>query len=147
SKRAFNVDKPWKSHTASERMQLSETDRKRMEGLWEANRDRYVLNDWRMSPLFGVDAVAIGVNVNDKERLVDPFGNMEVDVVHGLVIREIWRRSLLDDELLMQIWDLVDRNFKGYLCREEFVLGTWIVDQCLYGRKLPAKLGKNIWMS
>jgi len=33
--------------------------------------------------------------------------------------------------------DLVDRTGKGRLTRTEFVLGMWLIDQSLAGRKLP----------
>lgn len=34
--------------------------------------------------------------------------------------------------------NLVDHNKKGQLKREEFVVGMWLIDQTLGGRKLPS---------
>lgn len=67
--------------------------------------------------------------------------------IHGLVVRELWRRSRLADDTLRQIWDLVDRRHDGCLDRESFLVGMWLVDQCLYGRKLPPKIDDTLWSS
>lgn len=69
------------------------------------------------------------------------------DHIHGYVVRELWRRSRVPDGTLSQIWDLVDRNHDGTLDRESFLVGIWLVDQCLYGRKLPHKIDDAIWKS
>lgn len=69
------------------------------------------------------------------------------DDIHGYVVRELWRRSRVPDGTLSQIWDLVDRNHDGTLDREGFLVGIWLVDQCLYGRKLPHKIDDAIWKS
>lgn len=67
--------------------------------------------------------------------------------VHGFVVRDLWRRSRLSDATLSRIWTLVDRNFDGTLSRESFLVGMWLVDQCLYGRKLPTQLAPQVWSS
>lgn len=67
--------------------------------------------------------------------------------IHGYIVRELWRRSRLSDTTLAQIWSLVDRNHDGSLDREGFLVGMWLVDQCLYGRKLPHKIDDAIWRS
>jgi len=67
--------------------------------------------------------------------------------IHGIVVRSLWRRSRLSDDTLRQIWDLVDRRGDGCLDREGFLVGMWLVDQCLYGRKLPLKIDDTIWHS
>lgn len=69
------------------------------------------------------------------------------DDIHGYVVRELWRRSRISDDTLAQIWDLVDQNHDGTLNRESFLVGIWLVDQCLYGRKLPYKIDDAIWKS
>lgn len=69
------------------------------------------------------------------------------DDIHGYIVRELWRRSRVPDETLSRIWDLVDRNHDGTLDRESFLVGIWLVDQCLYGRKLPHKINDAIWKS
>jgi hypothetical protein len=44
--------------------------------------------------------------------------------------------------------DLVDRTGKGRLSRTEFVLGMWLIDQSLGGRKLPLfSIPPDAWQS
>ncbi|KAK9237943.1 hypothetical protein V1525DRAFT_402447 [Lipomyces kononenkoae] len=69
------------------------------------------------------------------------------DCVHNLVVRKIWERSRLNRDMLEKIWSLVSRNAQGYLTQTEFLVGTWVVDQCLYGRKLPLQLSPEVWSS
>ncbi|GMF70970.1 unnamed protein product [[Candida] boidinii] len=33
------------------------------------------------------------------------------------------------------------------LSKEEFVVGMWLVDQCLYGKKLPKFISSDVWES
>ncbi|KAK9455350.1 hypothetical protein V1511DRAFT_500216 [Dipodascopsis uninucleata] len=65
--------------------------------------------------------------------------------VQNLVVKRIWERSRLSRETLEKVWDLVCKEPRGYLTKDEFLVGTWIIDQCLYGRKLPQKLSPDIW--
>ena len=67
--------------------------------------------------------------------------------VCNLVVRDLWGRSNLSRETLAAIWDLVDREGLGRLSREEFVVGLWLVDGCLRGRKAPVKVGESVWSS
>ncbi|KAK7204445.1 hypothetical protein BZA70DRAFT_280778 [Myxozyma melibiosi] len=67
--------------------------------------------------------------------------------VHGLVVKQLWKRSRLDAEVLERIWNLVSREKKDYLDQDEFIVGTWLIDQCLYGRKLPQELSPEVWSS
>lgn len=67
--------------------------------------------------------------------------------VHGYVVARLWRRSCLAEETLAQVWDLVDSNKDGTLDRSAFVVGMWLCDQCLYGRKLPSKVPSEVWQS
>jgi hypothetical protein len=44
--------------------------------------------------------------------------------------------------------NIVDRGEKGKLTREEFVVGMWLIDQCLAGRKLPNNtVCLEVWLS
>jgi len=45
------------------------------------------------------------------------------------------------------VWELVDRSKVGALDREEFVVGMWLIDQRLKGRKLPVKVSGSVWNS
>ena len=42
----------------------------------------------------------------------------------------------------------MDHNRKGKLSREEFVVGMWLIDQSLAGRKLPlTQVPAEVWHS
>ena len=68
-------------------------------------------------------------------------------LVLGVVVQRIWQRSRLPLETLSQIWNLVDYRKDGSLNKPEFIVGMWLVDQCLYGRKLPKKVDNEVWSS
>ena len=99
------------------RDQITERERKRYEGVWAANR---------------------GHLISDSER---------PDDVHNLIVRDIWSRSRLSSSVLAEVWNLVGNQGVGRLSREEFVVGMWLVDQCLKGRKLPVKVSESVWSS
>jgi len=67
--------------------------------------------------------------------------------VSNLVVRDIWTRSRLPYTVLEEIWDLVDREHLGRLNKDEFVVGMWLIDQRLKGRKLPVKVRESVWQS
>jgi len=67
--------------------------------------------------------------------------------VVNAVVREIWKRSRLPDDELAEVWDLVDAPRRGALGRKGFVVGMWLVDQRLRGRKIPAKVSESVWDS
>lgn len=101
------------------RDEITERERKRYEGVWAANKG-----------------------------LLMPPGDLELSTkVVNLVVRDIWSRSKLPDNVLGDIWDLVDREGLGRLGREEFVVGMWLIDQRLKGRKLPVKVSESVWFS
>lgn len=118
----FNEDKPWKHNLHTGRVE--ETERKRYEGLWATNK---------------------GIHCKYLAHIEE--ADDEENNVHGLVVRELWRRSRLPDDILEKIWNLVDRRRIGSLDREEFLVGMWLVDQCLYGRKLPPRVDDKVWSS
>ena len=96
---------------------ITERERKRYEGVWAANK---------------------GILIPEAE---------DQTCVLNLVVRDIWSRSRLPTEVLEEIWDLVDRRVVGMLDREEFVVGMWLIDQRLKGRKLPIRVGESVWSS
>lgn len=69
------------------------------------------------------------------------------NLIHGSVVKELWSRSNLPRETLHAIWHLVDCRNDGTLNKAEFIVGMWLVDQCLYGRKLPKVVNKLVWSS
>ena len=69
------------------------------------------------------------------------------DSVLNLVVRDIWSRSRLPNNVLADIWDLVDIDDGDRLKRNEFVVGLWLIDQRLKGRKLPFMVSESLWNS
>jgi hypothetical protein len=100
------------------RDELTERERKRYEAVWASNKGLYT------SASFD--------------------GGAEVC---NLVVRDIWNRSRLPEEVLEEVYALVDRKGGGSLGKEEFVVGLWLVDQRLKGRKLPIRVSESVWRS
>ncbi|MCJ1396836.1 Increased rDNA silencing protein [Xylographa trunciseda] len=108
---------------------ITERERKRYEGLWAANRGLL------LGPSFSLGGSMLNPTSDAREG------------VHRLVVKDIWSRSQLAPSVLEEIWELVDTHKEEWLKREEFVVGTWLVDQCLKGRKLPVRIGESVWES
>ncbi|KJZ70923.1 hypothetical protein HIM_09674 [Hirsutella minnesotensis 3608] len=104
---------------------MTPAERKRYEAVWASNRGR-LLAKGRHSP--------------------GPDGDNS-ECVANVVVREMWKRSRLPEDELAEVWDLVDRSRRGMLCRPEFVVGMWLIDQRLRGRKLPHKVSDSLWGS
>ena len=122
--RLFNEDKPWKSHV--DIGFVSEKERKRYEGIWVSNRNSYL----ELLPWWD-------------QNLEIP----EDGLMLNLIVHELWSRSNLPDQLLAQIYDKVDTRHDATLTRQSFVTGMWLIDQCLYGRKLPKEIDQRVWDS
>lgn len=71
----------------------------------------------------------------------------QADEVAAMVVRDIWARSRLPPHVLEEVWELVDSRRVGRLLREEFVVGLWLIDQGLKGRKLPVRVRESVWAS
>ncbi|KAM0700750.1 hypothetical protein Q7P35_012471 [Cladosporium inversicolor] len=76
------------------------------------------------------------------------------DEIANVVVRDLWLRSRLPLGELESIWNLVIAGEpeqpairKTSLNREEFVVGLWLIDQRLKGRKLPVKVSETVWTS
>ena len=161
----FNENKPWKNHR--DLNYLSEQERKRYEGLWVSNRGSYM--DSVVVKLAGVNydknqssklneeeetslrAARLSSKVmsgyDDKENLHNLKSASIDQLIHGVVVKRIWKRSRLPNETLKLIWNLVDFRKDGTLNKVEFLVGMWLIDQCLYGRKLPKKVDDSVWES
>lgn len=109
---------------------ITERERKRYEGVWAANKGLLL-------PLPAGLA---------RDRSVVEDDHPSQDVVN-LVVREIWSRSRLPEHVLEEVWALVDGREVGRLTRVEFVVGLWLVDQRLKGRKLPTRVSDSVWTS
>lgn len=106
------------------RDKVTERERKRYEGVWAGNR---------------------GVLVDRDLEYIDFDGASEL--VINVVVKDIWERSRLPPDVLEEIWDLVAATDAKALNREEFVVGLWLIDQRLKGRKLPVKVSASVWSS
>lgn len=107
---------------------ITERERKRYEGVWAANKG--LLLPFARPSTRGI--------IEDDDPSQD---------VAGLVVREIWSRSRLPEHVLEEVWALVDGREVGRLTRIEFVVGLWLVDQRLKGRKLPTRVSDSVWSS
>lgn len=118
---------------------VTERERKRYEGVWAANKGLYCSftpaeeQYFARSPRGDARAQELHASVADQ--------------VSNLIAREIWARSRLPDTVLETVWDLVDLDAVGRLSKEEFVVGMWLIDQRLKGRKLPVKVTESVWAS
>jgi hypothetical protein len=120
---------PNKHHEGSRqrwRDEVPEAARKRYEGVWAANK---------------------GYLLPSIASATQPAFQANSDIVVNVVVRDIWSRSRLPQDVLEEVWELVDRKHAGVLFRDEFVVGMWLIDQRLKGRKLPGKVGESVWDS
>ncbi|KAF2686641.1 hypothetical protein K458DRAFT_297285 [Lentithecium fluviatile CBS 122367] len=113
------------------RDQVTERERKRYEGVWAANKGLHIPSSHSPS----------------RSRSPGQFEEDPALEVLNLVVKEIWSRSRLPEHALEEVWDLVDGRGVGRLRREEFVVGLWLVDQRLKGRKLPLRVSESVWAS
>lgn len=89
----------------------------------------------------------VDIDENDVRELHGLDEAESQELIHGVVVKRIWKRSKLLNEVLAAVWDLVDYRRDGTLNKAEFLVGMWLVDQCLYGRKLPKSLNNSVWNS
>ncbi|KAF7955922.1 hypothetical protein EAE96_004843 [Botrytis aclada] len=118
------------------RDEITEKERKRYEALWASNKGLFPYTMDHGGEMVDIDGAS--------------------DTVPGLVVKDLWERSRLGGDVLEEVWELV--HGKGYwgrqkekrygrLERDEFVVGLWLIDQRLKGRKLPARVNHSIWAS
>jgi hypothetical protein len=112
------------------RDKINERERKRYEGVWAANRG--LLHEFETASAF-------------KRR---PQDSSQEELVLNVVVKDIWSRSRLPHDVLEEVWDLVspEEEYKA-LDRVRFVVGMWLIDQRLKGRKLPTKVSASVWQS
>ncbi|KAF5000713.1 hypothetical protein FGRMN_1554 [Fusarium graminum] len=108
------------------REEVTPRERKRYEAVWASNRGLFLDMP----------------NVPNEAMSGDPS-----EYVLNTVVREIWKRCRLPADELAEVWDLVDRKGQGVLGRAEFVVGMWLIDQRLRGRKIPTKVSASVWGS
>lgn len=98
---------------------ITELERKRYEAVWASNKGIHVFPQFPGSE----------------------------NLVCSLVVKDVFTRSRLHLDVLEELYALVDRRGDGYLEREEFVVGLWLIDQRLKGRKLPTRVSDHVWRS
>lgn len=106
------------------RDEITARERKRYEGVWASNRGHLV-----------PQSSSTGSTAQEDDSIVN------------VVARDIWSRSRLPFDELAEVWDLVDREGRGVLGKNEFVVGMWLIDQRLRGRKIPQKVSDSVWGS
>ena len=123
-------------HEGSRKKWREETrprERKRYEAVWASNR----------GALLPASQPARSAASSGSQIEPPDYANS----VANVVVRDIWRRSRLPEDELAEVWDLVDREKRGMLGRQEFVVGMWLIDQRLRGRKIPPKVSNSVWGS
>lgn len=112
------------------RDKVTEAERRRYEGVFAANRGLLLKpKDARASP----------------SKMIDP--ESDNNKVVNIVVRDIWERSRLSKDALSDVYDLVAPGGPTSLNREQFVVGLWLIDQKLKGRKLPVTVSPSVWAS
>lgn len=148
------------------RDEITARERKRYEAVWASNRGLFLRPGWAAqyqnttttTSTDGSNPPAPG-NRTGTEKAQDhqtrdhqveasrAGHGAEADLVVNVVARDIWSRSRLPADELAEVWDLVDRGARGALGRDEFVVGLWLIDQRLRGRKIPARVSQSVWDS
>lgn len=114
------------------RDQITPRERKRYEAIWASNRGHLLPPSISIAP---TTPKGVATSRDTSELVVN------------VIVRELWRRSRLPEDELAEVWDLVDREKRGWLGRQEFVVGMWLIDQRLKGRKIPQKVSDSVWGS
>lgn len=117
---------------------VTERERKRYEGVWAANKGMHLSFSREEQEFFRQQPT--------HQRTLDTKAGV-TDSVSNITARDIWNRSRLPATVLELVWDLVDNEGNGRLCKEEFVVALWLIDQRLKGRKLPTRVSESVWAS
>ncbi|KAI1761469.1 hypothetical protein GGR53DRAFT_27010 [Hypoxylon sp. FL1150] len=144
------------------REEITARERKRYEGVWASNRGLLLASPSSSDPVAHPHTDNTYFNSHphahpprqqqqpatkrqqDKHREAEKANEQ---LVVNVVVRDIWARSRLPFDELAEVWELVDRKGVGALDRAEFVVGMWLIDQRLRGRKIPQKVGESVWGS
>jgi len=117
---------------------VTERERKRYEGVWAANKNICFSSEAEDEQASRLNSQTDGVQATRVTM---------TDQVSNIVVKDIWSRSRLPEAVLEMIWNLVEHDRVGRLGKDEFVVGMWLVDQRLKGRKLPVKVSESVWAS
>ncbi|KAG8165644.1 hypothetical protein KVR01_004196 [Diaporthe batatas] len=155
-----------KKHTHHEgsrrrwREEITERERKRYEAVWASNRGLFLVPPPGSGP--GPSSAQARASTSDPALGVRDRSHEELsEHVASVVVRDIWSRSRLPAPELAEVWDLVyglgasgsasgpegRPRVPGALSKSEFVVGTWLIDQRLRGRKIPPRVSDSVWSS
>ncbi|KAG6005764.1 hypothetical protein E4U21_007715 [Claviceps maximensis] len=123
------------------RDQVTQKERKRYEAVWASNRG-YSVFPHEHTHSHGHSSPPDRSRSSGLDKAPE-----ESECVFNVVVREIWKRSRLPQDELVEVWELVDGGHKGMLTRQEFVVGMWLIDQRLKGRKIPTRVSDSVWDS
>lgn len=86
------------------------------------------------------------VNNGSKEWLVEIPKNQIMTNTNGSRSSENVQDDTREQQVSYNLLD-IDRNMfdDSTLTYEEFIVGMWLIDQCLYGRKLPKSIPVTVW--
>lgn len=133
------------------RDRVTERERKRYEGVWAANKGLLVDLDLAILEGSAEKSEPQSQQGQQQQQQQQPLRATSSvspsELVVNVVVRDIWERSRLPRDVLEEVWDLVARPGATALNREEFVVGMWLIDQRLKGRKLPVKVSPSVWQS
>ncbi|KAL2164316.1 hypothetical protein VTH06DRAFT_3532 [Thermothelomyces fergusii] len=138
------------------RDEITPRERRRYEAVWASNRGLLLRPGWAVQYAAATEdgespEPGSRSSNNSSSSILDqsraPPGRPEAELVVNVVARDIWSRSRLPADELAEVWDLVDRDGRGALTRDEFVVGMWLIDQRLRGRKIPARVSPSVWDS
>ncbi|PSR83769.1 hypothetical protein BD289DRAFT_357400, partial [Coniella lustricola] len=118
------------------REEITEREKKRYEAVWASNRGLYLVQP-QQQPQQQNSQTSSSVDLSE--------------CVANVVVRDIWTRSRLPPEELAEVWDLVygygRTPVRATLSKQEFVVGMWLIDQRLRGRKIPPRVSDSVWGS
>lgn len=133
------------------REEVTEREKKRYEAVWASNRGLFLVGP---PPGSSSAAAATAPVVRDEGY------EARAGLVANVVVRDLWARSRLPAAELAEVWDLVygqgqarrggngqHEHGHGALDRQEFVVGMWLIDQRLRGRKIPPRVQESVWDS
>lgn len=147
------------------RDEITTRERRRYEAVWASNRGLFLRPGFAFqhpetsrraspSPLQRSTTIEGGGRLDEDTAMLRQIeqsraqdGSPEADYVVNIVVRDLWSRSRLPPDELAEVWDLVDREKQGALGKQEFVVGMWLIDQRLRGRKIPARVSESVWES
>lgn len=133
------------------REEITEREKKRYEAVWASNRGTLLVPV--QQPCSDPDR-----HPASHQRPRQPVRNESYEElsehVANVIVRDIWSRSRLPTPELAEVWDLVygygrlpDTVLHGALNKQEFVVGMWLIDQRLRGRKIPPRVSESVWDS